>query len=356
MAEQLAMADLISGGRVLSGFVRGVGVETWWSNVEPGAQPRALRGVPRSDPEVLDGAGPVPLGGRHYHFRHVNPWCLPLQKPHPPIWIPGTASPETAVWAGRRGYTYVPFLVPFEIAPRAVRLLPPGRRRGRPDGDAGQPRLPHLRRHRGDEGEGPRGRAAFRLAHGTDACAAPVECFAPVGMRSRAGSQFALRARPRSLATMSYDELLEGQFIIAGTPDEVIDRFARVAARARASATSSWKPRSRAWTIRPRCARSSMMGAKVIPAVAGALATQPRRVSKNSCSRAPHSACEHAAERVDTMDWSDRRRAADSAMRSRAGLAGPRRAYTTREPSVDDGAAAHHARLERRVERRVGSR
>ena len=46
----------------------------------------------------------------------MNPWCLPLQKPHPPIWVPGTASPETAVWAGRRGYTYVPFLVPFEIA------------------------------------------------------------------------------------------------------------------------------------------------------------------------------------------------------------------------------------------------
>src|SRR5439155_42646 len=60
--------------------------------------------------------GPFRWEGRHYHFRHVNPWCLPLQKPHPPIWIPGTASPETAIWAGRRGYTYVPFLVPFEIA------------------------------------------------------------------------------------------------------------------------------------------------------------------------------------------------------------------------------------------------
>src|SRR5262245_65506006 len=57
---------------------------------------------------------------------------------------------------------------------------------------------------------------------------APVEWFAPVGMRSRAGSQFALRARPRSLASMSYEELLDGQFIVAGTPDEVIDRFARV--------------------------------------------------------------------------------------------------------------------------------
>ena len=35
MAEQIAMADLISGGRVLSGFVRGVGVETWWANTTP---------------------------------------------------------------------------------------------------------------------------------------------------------------------------------------------------------------------------------------------------------------------------------------------------------------------------------
>jgi alkanesulfonate monooxygenase SsuD/methylene tetrahydromethanopterin reductase-like flavin-dependent oxidoreductase (luciferase family) len=35
MAEQIAMADLISGGRVLSGFVRGVGVEQWWANSNP---------------------------------------------------------------------------------------------------------------------------------------------------------------------------------------------------------------------------------------------------------------------------------------------------------------------------------
>src|SRR5258706_5998357 len=35
MAEQIAMADLISGGRILSGFVQGVGVETWWGNTNP---------------------------------------------------------------------------------------------------------------------------------------------------------------------------------------------------------------------------------------------------------------------------------------------------------------------------------
>src|SRR5260370_22519741 len=35
MAEQVALADLISGGRVLSGFVRGVRAERWWANSNP---------------------------------------------------------------------------------------------------------------------------------------------------------------------------------------------------------------------------------------------------------------------------------------------------------------------------------
>jgi alkanesulfonate monooxygenase SsuD/methylene tetrahydromethanopterin reductase-like flavin-dependent oxidoreductase (luciferase family) len=50
----------------------------------------------------------------------------------------------------------------------------------------------------------------------------------PVGMRSRAANQFALRARSKSLAQMSYEELVENYYIIAGTPDEVVERFAHV--------------------------------------------------------------------------------------------------------------------------------
>jgi len=37
----------------------------------------------------------------------VNPWALPLQKPHPPIMVPGTASPETVIWAASHRYPYV---------------------------------------------------------------------------------------------------------------------------------------------------------------------------------------------------------------------------------------------------------
>ena len=37
----------------------------------------------------------------------MNPWVLPIQKPHPPIWFPGFASPESAVWAARHQYPYM---------------------------------------------------------------------------------------------------------------------------------------------------------------------------------------------------------------------------------------------------------
>jgi alkanesulfonate monooxygenase SsuD/methylene tetrahydromethanopterin reductase-like flavin-dependent oxidoreductase (luciferase family) len=47
-------------------------------------------------------------------------------------------------------------------------------------------------------------------------------------MRSRAANQFALKARSVSLATMSYEQLVDDYYIVAGTPDEVVDRFARV--------------------------------------------------------------------------------------------------------------------------------
>jgi len=55
-----------------------------------------------------------------------------------------------------------------------------------------------------------------------------MEFMSPVGMRSRAASQFALKARSVPLSKMSYEELVASHYIIAGTPDEVVDRFAQV--------------------------------------------------------------------------------------------------------------------------------
>ena len=51
--------------------------------------------------------GPFRFEGKHYHYRHVNPWVLPVQKPHPQMWIPGLVSPETVVWCARHRYPYL---------------------------------------------------------------------------------------------------------------------------------------------------------------------------------------------------------------------------------------------------------
>jgi alkanesulfonate monooxygenase SsuD/methylene tetrahydromethanopterin reductase-like flavin-dependent oxidoreductase (luciferase family) len=95
----------------------------------------------------------------------------------------------------------------------------------------------------------------------------PAEWFSPVGMRSKAGKQFALKARPRSLATMSYDELLAEHFIIAGTPDEVAEGFARVQRELGVGHLLLEAQESRMDHLTTM--RSiELMGAKVIPAIA----------------------------------------------------------------------------------------
>ena len=45
--------------------------------------------------------------GKYYHYRVVNPWVLPIQQPHPPIWFPGLSSPESVVWAARHQHPYM---------------------------------------------------------------------------------------------------------------------------------------------------------------------------------------------------------------------------------------------------------
>ena len=95
----------------------------------------------------------------------------------------------------------------------------------------------------------------------------PIDWFNPVGMRSRAGKQFALKARPRSLSTMSYEELLAANLIIAGTPDEVADKFALVHREIGVGHLLLEAQESRmdhATTTRS----IELMGAKVIPAIA----------------------------------------------------------------------------------------
>ena len=41
-----------------------------------------------------------------FPLRYVNLWPKPLQKPFPPVWIPGSRSPSTMTEVAKRGYCY----------------------------------------------------------------------------------------------------------------------------------------------------------------------------------------------------------------------------------------------------------
>src|ERR671923_737834 len=107
LAEELAMIDCISRGRLISGFVRGGGVESLVNNVNPVYNRERFEEAHDLIVAAWTRPGPFRWDGKHFQYRVVNPWALPLQKPHPPIMVPGTASPETVIWAARHRYPYV---------------------------------------------------------------------------------------------------------------------------------------------------------------------------------------------------------------------------------------------------------
>ena len=107
IAEEIAMLDCHSGGRVISGFVRGTAVESQHGGIDPTENRERFEEAHDLIIKCWTTPGPFRHEGKYYHYRAVNPWVIPMQKPHPPIWYPGFSSPESAVWAARHRHLYM---------------------------------------------------------------------------------------------------------------------------------------------------------------------------------------------------------------------------------------------------------
>ena len=107
MAEEIAMLDCYSGGRIISGFVRGTPVESLHGGIDPTENRERFEEAHDLIIKCWTTPGPFRYEGKYYHYRVVNPWVLPMQKPYPPIWFPGTGSPESVVWAARHQHPYM---------------------------------------------------------------------------------------------------------------------------------------------------------------------------------------------------------------------------------------------------------
>ena len=106
-AEEIAMLDVLSGGRIVAGLVRGTGMDYYSSPANPAwSLDRFWEGhdlIVRAWAE----AGPFAWQGDHFHLPFVNPWPRPLQQPHPPVWLPGTGAVEMIERAAERRYPFM---------------------------------------------------------------------------------------------------------------------------------------------------------------------------------------------------------------------------------------------------------
>jgi alkanesulfonate monooxygenase SsuD/methylene tetrahydromethanopterin reductase-like flavin-dependent oxidoreductase (luciferase family) len=106
IAEELAMADCLSRGRIISGFARGVPREYNVYNVAM-AESRARF---EEAVDIILKAWTKPTfshQGKFWTFQDIAIWPRPYQQPHPPVWIPFTGSKETIEWAGRHNFAAV---------------------------------------------------------------------------------------------------------------------------------------------------------------------------------------------------------------------------------------------------------
>lgn len=119
LAEEYAMLDVLSRGRLVCAFPLGVGME-FWANASQ-INPATARERFRESMDVLVKAwtepGPLSYDGQFYTYKYLNVWPRPYQRPHPPIYITGSGSAETVEYAARMGYGYS--IVPV---PRPVQL------------------------------------------------------------------------------------------------------------------------------------------------------------------------------------------------------------------------------------------
>jgi alkanesulfonate monooxygenase SsuD/methylene tetrahydromethanopterin reductase-like flavin-dependent oxidoreductase (luciferase family) len=116
LAEELALVDMISGGRLVSGFVRGGGVENIQANVNPLYNRERFEEAHDLIVKIWTEPGPFRWEKKHFQYRVVNPWAVPLQQPHPRIWIPGVASRETVIWAAEHRYPYIGLNTNFDVS------------------------------------------------------------------------------------------------------------------------------------------------------------------------------------------------------------------------------------------------
>jgi alkanesulfonate monooxygenase SsuD/methylene tetrahydromethanopterin reductase-like flavin-dependent oxidoreductase (luciferase family) len=235
VAEEYAVLDYMSGGRLVAGFPMGLSYD---ANINQGIPAIETRERFQEAQELVLKAWtsdrPFTWNGKYSQYAVVNPWPRPVQRPHPPVWIPGSGTPGTIARTLQSGhaFAYLSLFGPTLTAKRIFgRFWETAEKLGKP---ANPYRVAFVQScavaetdERAEKEYGPHFEQAFRQCYGS----IPAQFFALPGYVSRPGVEalirdpgdFGIADRMRHI---TFEELLENQCVIVGSPATVRDRIA----------------------------------------------------------------------------------------------------------------------------------
>lgn len=227
IAEEHAMIDVISGGRLISGFVRGIGAEYHTFGLNPTISHDRFHEAHDLIVQAWTKPGPFAFTGKHYNLEYVNLWPKPLQQPHPPIWVPSQGSKETIDWAAasEHRYTYLQTFSPVKVVERylkSYRDTAAGFGYEAQDSQLGWAVPVYVADT--DEQARREAKEPFELFRNR-LLKMPFEMLLPPGYSSRNSLKGMMAAKAALTQDMTIDFAIENGMIICGSPDTVREKI-----------------------------------------------------------------------------------------------------------------------------------
>ncbi len=234
IAEEYSMLDCLSGGRLVAGLPVGLSYD---ANINNGIAPIETRDRYREGHDLLmkswTATEPFTWNGKFSQYSVVNSWPRPLQKPRPPIWVPGSGTPGTMAWTLERSYAFV-YLSWFGPTLTAERIF---NRFWSMADEHGKPRNPYRvafvqnvvvseTDERAEQEYGRYVESAFRQGPGS----VPLHYMGLPGYVDIRGVEAMLRdpgdfGIAATLKHATFKELADAQSVIAGSPATVRDQI-----------------------------------------------------------------------------------------------------------------------------------
>ena len=227
VAEEHAMIDVISGGRLISGFVRGIGAEYHTFGVNPTFSHERFHEAHDLIVRAWTEPGPFAFEGRHYSVQYVNLWPRPYQKPHPPIWIPSQGSKETIDWASHpdRRYTYLQTFSPVKVVGRYLKMYRDtcaGYGYTAKDSQLGWAVPVYV--SESDESARREAKAHFEAFRNVFV-RMPLEMLLPPGYTSRESLKNVMKAKAQMFGDVTLEQALELGLFVCGSPETIKKKF-----------------------------------------------------------------------------------------------------------------------------------